>query len=106
MHITIDNASQFRDAFHRSGRGDQFSYEALGQLFEYFEDVAPDMELDVVAICCEFAEGDTETVADDYSINLSECTDDEEKTEAVREFLNDHTSIAGETSTGFVYAQF
>ena len=106
MHITIDNASQFCDAFHRSGRGDQFSYEALGLLFDYFEECAPDMEFDAVAICCEYAEGDAEQIADDYSIDLSECTDDEEKTEAVREFLNDHTSIVGETSSGFVFAQF
>ena len=47
MKITIDSASQFRDAFHRANRGTQFSYEALGLLFDYFEECDPDMELDV-----------------------------------------------------------
>jgi hypothetical protein len=106
MHTTIDNVSQFRDAFHRAGRGDQFSYEALGLLFDYFEECAPDMELDVIAICCEYSEGDDESIADDYSIDLSECEDDEEKHEAVREYLEHNTSIVGEISGGFVYAQF
>ncbi len=30
--------SQFRDSFRACDRRDQFSYEALGLLFEYFEE--------------------------------------------------------------------
>ena len=32
----------FRDAFKACGRGDQFSYEALGILFDYLEECMPD----------------------------------------------------------------
>ena len=57
MKLTIENASQFRDEFRQCGRADQFSYEALGLLFDYFEEIDPDYELDVIAICCEYSEG-------------------------------------------------
>ena len=39
---TSVNLSDFRDAFHRTGRGNQFSYEALGVLFDYFEECEND----------------------------------------------------------------
>lgn len=103
------NESAFRDAFRNCGRGDQFSYEALGCLFEHLEEyeesTGKPLELDVIALCCDYAEGSADEIASDYSIDLSEC-DDDEKEDAVREFLENHTSIVGETSTGFVYAQF
>jgi len=63
------------------------------------------MELDVIALCCDYAEGSADEIASDYSIDLSDC-DDDEKEDAVREYLENHTSIVGETSTGFVYAKF
>jgi hypothetical protein len=53
MKQTINHASQFRDAFRAAGRQDQFSYEALGLLFDYLEDVHPDYELDVIGLCCD-----------------------------------------------------
>ena len=55
MHKTID-ANGFRKAFHDMGRGKQFSYEALGVLFEHYEECFPDSELDVIAICCDWTE--------------------------------------------------
>jgi hypothetical protein len=50
--------SIFIEAFHDAGRGTQFSYEGLCALFEYLDEYEqePDLELDVVAICCDFAE--------------------------------------------------
>ena len=50
--------SMFRDAFRTMGRADQFSYEALGALFDYLDDMDCDasLELDVIALCCEFSE--------------------------------------------------
>lgn len=61
MHITVDSASQFMNAFRDAGRKDQFSYEALQALFEYYNDFE-DYELDVVGICVEWTE--YESVAD------------------------------------------
>ena len=73
MHITINTASQFRNEFHRAGRGGQFSYEALGLLFDLFEEVTPDDELDVVGVCCEWSEESPAYIARNYSIDLNDA---------------------------------
>ena len=108
MKITI-NESQFRSAFHNAGRGEQFSYKGLGALYSYFEqyeeDTGEEIELDVIAICCDYAEADWEQIADDYSIDLPE--DENEKIAAVRDFLEHHTQIVNEPFEGtFIYQQF
>lgn len=111
MKITVSHANQFRDAFRQADRQDQFSYEALNMLYEYFEDIDPDMELDVVAICCDYYEETPEAIARNYSIDLShldpEDSDYEDQcTDAVREYLCENTAYVGDTSSGFVYAIF
>lgn len=51
---------QFERAFIDMDRRDNFSYEGLKALFEYLEryeeEMGEDMELDVIALCCEFQE--------------------------------------------------
>lgn len=119
MKLTIENASQFRDEFRQCGRHTQFSYEALGLLFDYLEEIDPDYDLDVIAICCEYSEGSAAQIADWYGIDLSECSDGvctasaygleqvaKAETAAVLAYLNDHTSVVGVTPSGIVYAQF
>jgi hypothetical protein len=105
MKTTISHASQFRDAFRQVDRDGQFSYEALNMLYEYFEDIDPDMELDVIAICCEYIEDTVENIAQNYSIDIEDL-DLGEQIEAVRDYLNDNTQLVGETATGFVYLSF
>lgn len=97
MKSTIENASQFRDAFHRAGRGTQFSYEALGMLFDYFEECDPDMELDVIAICCEYCEMSEDELCEQYDM----APDDN-----VELFLESRTAYIGATNAGHVFAQF
>jgi len=111
MHLTIDNASQFRDEFNRAGRKDQFSYEGLGLLFDYLEEIDPDYDLDVIALCCDYSEECAEDIARNYSIDLNDADpeDNDYDTQCraiVRDYLEDHTSVVGETATGFIYAQF
>jgi hypothetical protein len=108
IYQTIDNASQFRDQFHRCGRADQFSYEALGLIFEHLSDYCgADVELDVIAICCDFAENTSLEIAKDYSLYIDDSMSEGEIRDLVEEFLNDNTSIVGETDSGaFVYVQF
>jgi hypothetical protein len=111
MKLAIQNASQFRDEFRQCGRGDQFSYEALGLLFDYFEEIDPDYDLDVIAICCEYSEESAADIARNYSINLNDCdSEDDDYIEqcaaAVLAYLHDHTSVVGVTPSGIVYAQF
>lgn len=110
MKTTLD-FSDFRDAFRRYDRLDQFSREGMELLFDYLEECDPDMELDVIALCCDYSEDTAEEIARNYSIDLShldpEDDDYEEQcTEAVRDYLNDNTALVGETSTGFVYVCF
>jgi hypothetical protein len=106
IYSTIDNASQFRDAFHHAGRGDQFTYEALGLIFDYLSDCGSDVELDVIAICCEFSEDTYESIAYNYSIDIDGLNDGEIK-DTVLSYLEDNTSVVGETDSGaFVYVQF
>jgi hypothetical protein len=106
MYITIDHASQFRDQFRQAGRGDQFSYEALNMLYEYLEDIDPQYELDVIALCCDYAEATPAEIANDYNLDVD--TENEDATfDAVREYLDDHSHIVGITSSGsIVYQQF
>lgn len=101
----------FRTAFAFANREKQFSYDGLSILFDYFEqyedDCGQEMELDVIAICCDYSEETPKAIAENYSIDLSECEDEDERTQAVREHLEDEGAFVGETDEGtFVYRNF
>ena len=99
--------SDFRNSFHNMGRGEQFSCEALELIYEYLEKVDPDCELDVVAICCEFQEEPWLDVIDHYEIENQKDTDNtEEFKEKVRDYLEEHTTVLGETDDTVIYIQF
>lgn len=104
--IQTINVSDFQAAFRGLDRADQFSREGLRLLFDYFEEVDPDMELDVIAICCEYSEDTVQDIAEAYGLELPEDEDEDEHAEAVEAYLQEHTSIVGRTAIGFVYAQF
>lgn len=54
--------NDFYNEFKDYDRLDNFSYEALEQLYNYYEELEEDtgvpVELDVIAICCEWTEYD------------------------------------------------
>ena len=107
----INNVYQFREAFRLAGRMDQFSYEGLDILFDYLEQLSEDtgepIELDVVALCCEYYETSIEELIDNYDIDAPDDGDDPDSiTDVVREYLEDNTSVCGKVSGGFVYAAF
>ncbi len=104
MKTTLD-FNDFRDAFRTYNRLDNFSREGLELLFDFCEECDPDMEMDVIALCCEYSEDTPEDIAQNYSIDIEDM-DEDEILEAVRDYLNDNTTLVGETSTGFVYAIF
>lgn len=85
----------FVDAFHQAGREDNFSDEALEMMFDYFEDMDPDMELDVIAVCCEYTEQSIPDFATENNISEDEVMD----------YLNDYTLVFGTTSDGNVVFQ-
>ena len=107
MYQTV-NKSQFRDAFHAMGRGDQFTYDALGMLFDYFDDVDPDHELDVIAICCAYAEDSPRYIADQYYIDVSDDDEHDEVLDAVLEYLGNNSLVVGVTDAGAIvyYSEF
>lgn len=101
--------SDFRDAFKRCGRGDQFSYEALGLIFDYIEEyegsTSEQIELDVIGICCEWCEQSPEDIAVAYDLEI--CVSEENTLQNVLEYLHDETQVAGVTDAGaIVYVQF
>ena len=69
--ITTINENDFIQAFKTMGRDGQFSHEALQELFKYYEEyensTGETVELDVIAICCEWAEYQSQCeMKDDY----------------------------------------
>ena len=116
MTIVIScDRSDFVNAFERYNRGDNFSREGLEVLFDYLEEYSDStgepIEMDVIALCGEYSEDTLEGIINNYSIDVDLDDVDEEdqeetKREAVREYLEENTSVCGETSDGFVYAVF
>jgi hypothetical protein len=103
MIITI-NKNRFVNEFADMNRADHFSIEGRGMLFDYFEEVAPEMELDIIAICCDYVEQSFEDIASDYSIDLSDCGDD--CIETVLDYLTQNTCIVGLVEGGAIYSAF
>ena len=100
----------FRDAFKAAGRGEQFSYDGLEVIFDYIEsyeqDAGEQVELDVIALCCEWAEDDYKSVAESYSIDI-DGLDEDDAIAAVLEHLEENTAHAMVTDAGnIVYVQF
>ena len=109
MKTTV-SLSNFRDSFAEIDCTN-FSCNGLAVLFDYLEelenDTGEELELDVVALCCDFQESDYESIASDYSIDLSDYSNEDEKIDAVREYLAENTSIVGEVSEGlFIFQNF
>jgi hypothetical protein len=105
----------FERAFIDAGRKDQFSYEGRAVLFDYLEqleqDTGQELELDVVALCCDYYEDTPEAIARNYSIDLSDLDPEDSDYEdqcidAVREYLMDQGAYCGEFPGGFVYSAF
>lgn len=66
------NFCDFCDRFNDYDRTDNFSYEGKQALFDYLEEYEHDcgieIELDVIALCCEYTEyADIEEFHKDYS---------------------------------------
>lgn len=94
------NFSAFIDAFHAYKRYDQFGYKALKILFEYLEEyeesTGEEIELDVIALCCDYSVDSVADIASNYDIDLSDCEDDEERKAAVLDYLQDNTQVCGD----------
>jgi len=100
MKKTI-NYYDFRAEFRAFGREEQFTREGLKALFDYLEELGEDcgeeIELDVIALCCEFVEYDS---LEDFH---SEYDKDDYPT---LEVLRDHTQVIEIDNESFIIAAF
>jgi len=89
--------SQFSDAFNKMGRGEQFSYAARNLIYDYLDEFES-YELDVIGICCEFAEYE----------NLEEFQTDYGKEYNSMEIIEEATTVLRNNLEGgaFVIVQF
>lgn len=97
------NSYMFVDAFNKAGRESQFSRAARFALFDYLEDLedgsGEEIELDVVAICCDFAEYDN---AIEAASEYGETFEDEQ---SALEYLQDNTQVI-EFDDGIIIQNF
>lgn len=96
------NKSQFHDAFRSMGRENQFSYEGKNALFDYLEEyeaeTGAEIELDVIALCCEYSEyDDLEEFWGAY---------DKEDYESIEDIENETTVIRLDNGEGFIILNF
>jgi hypothetical protein len=100
--------SDFIDAFRAHGRESQFSYEAKEALFNYLEQLEEDtgepIELDVIALCCEYQESGVDDIIEENGLDASSCEDD--RRALVEDFLNEHTTVIWSDGDTFLYQVF
>ena len=105
MKDTI-NKDQFISWFRGSDTyKNNFSYEGLSTLFDYFEeleqDIGEQIEFDPIAICCEFAEYDSlEDLIDDYIVGIPSVVND------IRYFEDRTTVLPIEGTAAYIIQQF
>jgi hypothetical protein len=107
------NEYTFRDAFKRMERDNQFSYEGLGILFneleQYEVDTGENMELDVIALCCDYSEMTAEEIQRQYSVE-HDIENESSLEEQIEDFLSANTWTLGshktEGKTYYIFRQF
>tara|TARA_R100000773_G_scaffold39088_1_gene34436 strand:- start:282 stop:581 length:300 start_codon:yes stop_codon:yes gene_type:complete len=86
--IRTINEYDFIDAFRKMGREENFSRNGLIALYEELEmvenDIGQPIELDVIALCCEYAEYDNlEEFQADYSEDYETIEDIQNETTVI-----------------------
>ena len=102
---------EFCAAFRSMNCNNDFSDDGKRALFDYLEEVedrtGEQIELNVLALCCEYSEDHWADIADHYQIDLPDCSDDDECMAAVGEYLDSRNIlIAGLDNGLFVYRIF
>jgi hypothetical protein len=88
------------DAFYKADRQHQFSYEGKSALFDYFDEMDEAWELDVIAICCDFAE----YTIDELRVEYPDYK--EESDESLLEYLNDNTLVMDLENGSYIVMAF
>lgn len=102
--------SQFVEAFHAHGRYDSFGYAGLRVIFDFLEDyedqTGEEIELDVIAICCDYTIDTWQSIADAYGIELDPTDSEEDQEQQVIDFLEVETIVLGRCVDGVVFQCF
>lgn len=99
LTYTLD-LSGFVNLFDQYGRHEQFTRCAREALYEYYDELsndAGDGDVDVVAICCDWAEYDNSELLREYSSYLPDLFEtyesEEDAVSALIEALQDETTV-------------
>jgi hypothetical protein len=100
MKKTI-NYYDFRAEFRAFGREEQFTRDGLKALFNYLEELGEDcgaeIELDVIALCCDYVEYE----------NMDEFHNEYDKSDyPTLEVLRDHTEVIEIDNDSFIISAF
>lgn len=122
MKRTI-NEWEFRDAFINMDR-DYYSYEGYKVLFDYYtrleDDCGEEMELDVIAICCDCTEYEPEDMINDYGYLFpldndymetipDDFTEEETREQYLEDFIKElerHTTILEVRNGNYIVFSF
>lgn len=108
MIINI-NFSDFINAFDRFDRRDNFTLSGLSALFNYLEDIEQDtgqpIELDVIALCCDYIQDSWVNVTNDHNIVPNE-DDHGSLADTVLEYLEDETMVIYHDDDTVLYQSF
>jgi len=90
----------FTDRFHSHDRQDQFSYEGKRALFDYLEELENDcdceIELDIIALCCEYTEYESAVdCINDAGYDFAPCddVDEHDQEEDCLDYLRNNTQV-------------
>lgn len=86
------NLHTFKQAF-ASLRPDNFTSEGLDSLFVYLDDMSDGLELDVIALCCEYNEYAN---IDEYNKEYGTCWDDRYDLDEITCTVGEHGFICYE----------
>lgn len=100
---------QIQDRFVAMGRGDNFSMEALEAIMDMLEEYNEEdyIDLDVIAICCEFTESPLRQFIWDYGLEEAASTyDDEIEADTLLAYAEEHTWAVILDNGNILYANF
>jgi len=108
------NLYEFERAFVDMDRAERFTYAGKKALFDYLEnyeeDTGEEVELCVIALCCEYTE--YENIAEyvrDYTpdVEKADFDNNEDYAEAVKDYIRDNTTLIEiEDEEGFIIQQY
>jgi len=100
---------EFCNAFDAYGRSEQFSYEAQRALFDYLEDyeesTGEELELDVIALCCDYSEESPADIIRSYSIDIDDEADSDLVYDIVLHHLQENAGMAIALDNGMILYQ-